>query len=404
MHQYRSTPVSSSSPTLPAIHDERTPLRWSAHHQEPVRRRRATSNATRQRLRSCLSHLPRPSTVIIVVICGFVILLVLAVWLQNDPVNALQFGLVASLARVTSCNTCFGLLLPLQQLAALGDGPFTSTISAICTTFRLQPPDVCAGAVERQAPVLAHVLRSIQPNRRGAAALCRKVFGFCSNDYSDELEEWSRQHISPRKPAGLSPAMRRSKRSGKTVQVIHITDLHIDRLYTEGAEAHCNKPICCRADSATALPPFAAKSHAGPFGHQACDSPQSLVRSMLGALQTIAPNAAFAINTGDIPAHDVWMETQETVGTSVADAYALLRSSLKMPIYGAIGNHDMFPTNLFPRSSTPDAFKKSQWLYETHYDTWQPWIRNGTTRNDFVENVGCYAHVVPELDLKIVSL
>lgn len=384
--------------------NESTPLRYSVNG----RRRRATSNATRQYWRECRSRIPRISTFLLVIFGSFFALILLAVRLRNDQSSALQFGLVASLARVTSCNTCFALLLPLQQLARLGDGPFSSTISAVCTTFRLQPPDVCAGAVERQAPVLAHVLRSIQPNRRGAAALCRRMFGFCSNDYSSELEDWPRQHIPPlnysKHHLSSLSSRKRQARTGKHVQVIHITDLHIDRLYTVGSEAKCNKPICCRADSATAKAPFAAKTHAGPFGHQACDSPQSLVRSMLDAIREIAPDASFAINTGDIPAHDVWMETQETVGSSVSDAYALLRGALKMPIFGAIGNHDMFPTNLFPRSSTPDAYRRSQWLYETHYNTWQHWIHDSTHRDEFIEHVGCYAHIKKDLNLMIISL
>lgn len=80
-------------------------------------------------------------------------------------------------------------------------------------------------------------------------------------------------------------------------QVIHFSDVHIDRSYTAGAEADCTKPICCRNfDGATAN----VSEPAGPNGNSNCDSPVTLADSMLEAAQQFANDAAFTIFTGDV--------------------------------------------------------------------------------------------------------
>ena len=34
-----------------------------------------------------------------------------------------------------------------------------------------------------------------------------------------------------------------------TLRVLHVSDIHVDLNYTEGAEADCGEPICCRQNS-----------------------------------------------------------------------------------------------------------------------------------------------------------
>ena len=33
-----------------------------------------------------------------------------------------------------------------------------------------------------------------------------------------------------------------------TLRLLHLTDLHFDPAYTEGVNAECGEPLCCRAD------------------------------------------------------------------------------------------------------------------------------------------------------------
>jgi sphingomyelin phosphodiesterase len=76
--------------------------------------------------------------------------------------------------------------------------------------------------------------------------------------------------------------------------VAHISDVHIDRNYTVGAEANCTKPICCRPDSSTSSN---RSETAGPFGDPNCDTPPSLSELLI---DQISKNNKFTIFTGDV--------------------------------------------------------------------------------------------------------
>lgn len=52
--------------------------------------------------------------------------------------------------------------------------------------------------------------------------------------------------------------------------------------------------------------PGVSDSPAGPNGDHNCDTPVSLADSMYAAITDVAPDAAFAICTGDIVDHTIW--------------------------------------------------------------------------------------------------
>jgi sphingomyelin phosphodiesterase len=53
------------------------------------------------------------------------------------------------------------------------------------------------------------------------------------------------------------------------LKILHISDLHVDPLYSEGSESVCDKPICCQIINGPGL-----IEPAGPFGsYKACDTP-----------------------------------------------------------------------------------------------------------------------------------
>ncbi|KAI0310558.1 hypothetical protein OF83DRAFT_1070329, partial [Amylostereum chailletii] len=81
-------------------------------------------------------------------------------------------------------------------------------------------------------------------------------------------------------------------------QVMHFSDVHIDREYTVGSDANCTKPICCH-NFADHVGPIVQP--AGPFSAAACDSPVDLASSMLRAVGRVGRGARFALFTGDVP-------------------------------------------------------------------------------------------------------
>lgn len=126
------------------------------------------------------------------------------------------------------------------------------------------------------------------------------------------------------------PAGGRPKPSGKDpIKIVHYSDIHIDPLYVPGSSTQCDgRPICCRyvcphssigkaeAELTQQRPytkddqPGNTKFPAGPNGDHMCDVPFTLERSMYDAINSIVPDAAFTIFTGDIVDHAIWNTSQ----------------------------------------------------------------------------------------------
>jgi sphingomyelin phosphodiesterase len=138
------------------------------------------------------------------------------------------------------------------------------------------------------------------------------------------------------KPRPTNPVIPHA--SGNLTDVLHLSDWHVDEQYLPGSEAACNRPLCCRKypDS-----PTSNNRSASTWGDYNCDSPVKLGQDLLKYVPTIA-KPAFAILTGDVPPHDVWAETKDTVVGEEANAYGVL-AALGATVYPTIGNHESGP-------------------------------------------------------------
>ncbi|PFH58054.1 hypothetical protein XA68_14224 [Ophiocordyceps unilateralis] len=218
--------------------------------------------------------------------------------------------------------------------------------------------DVCRDAVPQQAPIFAKVLRNNGEGSPAFKALSAFMLGVCSVP-----------SITPRIPS-LSPKPARGRpswSSGKApIQVVHFSDIHIDPLYLPGANTDCGKPICC-SDK-----PGNNDSPAGLFGDHDCDVPHTLEKSMYDAIRTVAPNAAFAIFTGDIVDHAVWDTSARHNKKSIRNAYDVMRSQLgNLTVFAIAGNHEAHPVNAFP---TRDVREKTPSLHRQLSAEWSRWI------------------------------
>ncbi|KAF7986343.1 hypothetical protein HWV62_35336 [Athelia sp. TMB] len=269
--------------------------------------------------------------------------------------------IIQALEGAIDCTGCHLLMVPLQLLAKLGDTIFVDTIVAVCQTLKLEDDDVCQGAVSEQGPIIAQDLRQISTTGSASTLLCASVFGLCQQPA-----------INPYTVPFPSPAPSNPKAwlsSGQApFQVIHFSDVHIDRQYTPGAEANCTKPICCRnfADE-TGTP----TEPAGPNGNHHCDSPVALADSMLEFAQEIGSAAKFSIFTGDVVEGAVWLVNQSE-----------MTSKLGAVVFPSVGptqfttdadNSDSAPVNAFPRN-TSTAFSEFQWIYDVQSADWQYYL------------------------------
>ncbi|RDB27900.1 putative sphingomyelin phosphodiesterase asm-3 [Hypsizygus marmoreus] len=294
-----------------------------------------------------------------------------------------------AIEKAVDCGSCHALLLPLGGLALLGDSAFSGTVTAICKVLKIQDDDVCEGIIKQQGPILAHNLRHINPLGKTATKLCDS-FGLCQppavNKYTVPFP----------KAAPTNPKVFVSK-GGPTFQVSHFSDVHIDREYAPGSDVNCTKPICCRNYADDTAPP---NKPAGPFGEHLCDTPTTLVQSML---QSIAanPNNAFSIFTGDLVEASVWLVNQTGVTKDMEIFNNEMATILKKGVYPTIGNHEAAPVNDFPRTTTKKA--NVQWIFDTQSKGWAKWI--GASAADQVAHYsGSYSAVVSGTNLRIISI
>ncbi|GAA5985539.1 hypothetical protein JCM10908_007017 [Rhodotorula pacifica] len=307
-----------------------------------------------------------------------------------------------------SCGTCIALLAPLQALARIGDDAFVDLFVGFCTKLGVEDADVCAGAVGTQAPILAHDLRSITLASPAAKNFCTTIFGLCplpntiphtvnvTERPAEALEEEAFAFARQQQPA-RRVRKKWESRGRAPFQIVHISDVHVDREYTPGAATDCSKVICCRDYGPHSVGPE-VKSPAGPFGHKKCDAPPALVESMFRAIDRFVPNRTLSIFTGDVVESAVWAVERPVVYNDLE----LWHQDMQAPSYPVVGNHDVSPVNAFPRSNSPSAHA-SDWVFELAARDWQKWIGHHAANQ--VRNMsGCYSRVHPGTDLKIISL
>ncbi|KIM91286.1 hypothetical protein PILCRDRAFT_507 [Piloderma croceum F 1598] len=280
------------------------------------------------------------------------------------------------------CKSCHALLVPLKALAELGNSAFVDTIVTLCETLKLEDDDVCQGTVGEQGPIIAQDLRQISLSGQTGTLICDAVLGLCQapavNPHTVPIPEAAPANPKVWNSSGNAP-----------FQVLHFSDVHIDRQYTPGSEANCTKPICCRnfADD-TSTPTLPA----GPNGEPKCDPPVSLADSMLEFAQQTGSSANFSIFTGDVVEAAVWLVNKSEVTNDLQDFNSEMAAKLQAPVFPSLGNHDVAPVNFFPRNTTSNA-SDFQWR----------WI--GSEAASQVDHLsGSYWKMAPGMNLRIISL
>ncbi|KAI2471916.1 sphingomyelin phosphodiesterase [Annulohypoxylon bovei var. microspora] len=290
-----------------------------------------------------------------------------------------------------SCAACETILFQLKLVASRGDDFFIRVTTELCKRSGIEDDDVCEGAVALEGPIIAHALRGMKVGSKTSRLACIALMGLCSYP---EVEPYNISFPSPR------PRTTRPSPSGlKPLQVVHFSDIHVDPLYVVGANANCSKPICCREYIGDDNP-----YPASPHGEHTCDAPSSLEDSMYAAIKNIAPDAGFAIFTGDIVDHAIWRTSQAHNSRSIQDAYARMDTA-GLHVYGTAGNHEASPTNAFLPASARDS-DGVQWVYELLAEAWMPWI--GTQATGTTREFGGYAvrhpSVVGDGGLRVISV
>jgi hypothetical protein len=76
------------------------------------------------------------------------------------------------------------------------------------------------------------------------------------------------------------------------------------------------------------------------------------------------------VQTGDDPAHDVWMQSEKANAQALATLAGLMRETFAdVPVFHSLGNHEAFPVNQY-KGPGGDA-----WLLDQACESWEYWVR-----------------------------
>ncbi|KAJ6460506.1 sphingomyelin phosphodiesterase [Mycena sanguinolenta] len=294
-------------------------------------------------------------------------------------------ALLSAVQNADDCPSCLAMLSAFQTIALTGDDAFIVAFTNLCIGLGADDPDVCTGIVGLHGPILAHDLRSINTIGQTAEKLCDALLGMCVTHPINPFT------VPFPKPPPSNPKKFIS-RGRPPIQVAHLSDVHIDRMYTVGSEANCTKSICCRdfPDS-----PAIPTEPALPNGNSNCDSPISLGDSMLEEVERLNPR--FSIFTGDVVVRADWLVHQPEATTDLRAFNEQMASKLSAPVFPSLA-----PVNSFARS-TSHTKNNSQFVFDTQSASWEQWI-GPTAAFEVDHNSGSYSAKIPDLNLRIIAI
>ena len=204
-----------------------------------------------------------------------------------------------------NCSACLATTEVLH-IAAL-TLPVSNVVDLLIRLCSLTQParTDCNGTysgVGNNGPYLVQMYAMMTSSTGDFAAWCHFSSSVCKQPPVIQINE--SQWFSP-KPAGLvAPPP-----SGEVINVMHLSDSHLDVRYDIGSEANCSAGQCCRPisrNNALHTDYRNASLPASRFGEYICDAPPDLlISAFLGMPKFInMSKVSFAIFTGDIVSHD----------------------------------------------------------------------------------------------------
>ncbi|GMT31292.1 hypothetical protein PFISCL1PPCAC_22589, partial [Pristionchus fissidentatus] len=277
-----------------------------------------------------------------------------------------------------------------------------------CVTLEIEQPYVCNTIVDAFANEAYFVVERVlfTPEE-----LCGIFVDDCGTPVNPLKVMWDLAIPANKPPVKPWPTV---KAGGKTQKVLHLSDIHIDRDYAEGAEADCENDrggdyaLCCRNYPDTMIESKRSssviKSPAGKWGAVFnCDLPYRTFDVAMKHIAQTHKDLDYIVITGDFEAHDMWDYTKDKTKANIINVTATLNSYFpNTPIYESIGNHEAVPMDaMAPHAMDEYETRGPQWLYSILAEQWSKWISP-----ESVQGVQYRASYVerPAPGLKLISI
>ncbi|CAL4059731.1 unnamed protein product [Meganyctiphanes norvegica] len=287
--------------------------------------------------------------------------------LANSYFSSGQFTRLSPEIRDLTCLGCRTLVSGVAD--RINDGATVEEIEEAfileCVVLDLFPGDVCEGMVRLLGEQVVYVVNhtSFEPSD-----ICGFVLGFDHCSGYTGLTNWT-VDLPPGKPEPDHPEPQEPE---SPFRILHLSDLHVDLDYAEGAAVNCDYPLCCREAYGMAQP---GEEAAGPWGGRGhCDIPAHTLDHLLGqAKEIVQPHMVYV--TGDLPPHDVWDQTRDSNMAALNLTTSLLYKHFPdIPVLAALGNHEAVPVNSYPVPSVYEDGWDITWLYENLAEKWSYWL------------------------------
>ncbi|RCH85715.1 hypothetical protein CU098_009595 [Rhizopus stolonifer] len=110
-----------------------------------------------------------------------------------------------------------------KQLCRLPESIQLATMMNVCKQANVVDSEVCEGMVREQGPIIRRVLKTMDVAGRDGHLACASVLNACP--YPD-VDQWKVPFPKPKPKYTF-----RHKPSNKTIDVVHLSDWHVDPYY-----------------------------------------------------------------------------------------------------------------------------------------------------------------------------
>ncbi|THH31903.1 hypothetical protein EUX98_g2280 [Antrodiella citrinella] len=241
-----------------------------------------------------------------------------------------------------TCTRCQAGLEVAKFLAMAAPSQGPTLAVAICNLFNFKSNCEDSFGLQTVGSIITQVVANADAGGLDGQLLCNNFLSLCPVPPVSPLNltTWFA------KPKPTAVASR--KPSGKRLKILHVSDLHIDPRYANGAESNCTTGQCCRENIVNRESPQSPLVPAPRFGAYKCDSPYALILAAFESIPTLTGTQKtgfdWTILTGDLVSHDPAQQLSRdyTLYTETV-LYDLLKRTLGSgPVYAALGNHDTY--------------------------------------------------------------
>jgi len=273
-----------------------------------------------------------------------------------------------------ACDACEAAVQVVIDLMLLGvdESGIEDALSNLCALLGIVEASVCDGGVATYGPGLRWIVENSEPPI-GGRQVCGAIIGKGCGAW-EEINDWTVELPSDPKPPVEEPML--PPEGSPSKKILHLTDVHIDLSYMEGAEAACGLPMCCMNTSGLAA---SEETAAGYWGDYRCDVPMWTIQNMLENIRDQhGSEIDYIMITGDFPPHDVWKQSRDSNLMSSRTFLDLVKAAFPdTQIFPSIGNHEPYPCNILPGSTSgvEGSEHSPGWLLDElseYYSTWLP--------------------------------